>query len=100
MGKGGEPFWRRASPPFPKPLSLIHICSACRQLVMGMSEADARRIIWCPVAEEEKDLAIILNLKKRIEMTPDVIRNDYSPENMPLWVRAVIMQSFAPQCKA
>jgi len=35
-----------------------------------------------------------------LPFSPDVIRNDYSLENMPLWVRAVIMQSFAPQCKA
>lgn len=42
-------------------------CSACRQLVMGMSDADARRVIWCPIAEEEKDLAIILNLKRRLD---------------------------------
>ncbi len=43
-------------------------CSACRQLVMGMSEADARKVIWCPVAEEENDLAIIMNLKQRIAL--------------------------------
>ncbi len=40
-----------------------------------MSEADARKIIWCPVAEEEKDLAIILNLKKRIEMGTPLTRS-------------------------
>lgn len=43
-------------------------CSACRQLVMGMSEADARKVIWCPVADEENDLAVILNLNQRIGM--------------------------------
>ena len=41
-------------------------CSACRQLVMGTPEADARNIIWCPVSEEENDLAVILNLNQRI----------------------------------
>ena len=42
---------------------------------MGMSEADARKIIWCPIAEEEKDFAIILNLKKRIEMGVPLTRS-------------------------
>ncbi len=44
-------------------------CSACRQLVTGISEADSRRIIWCPVAEEEKDLAVILNLQQRLNIS-------------------------------
>lgn len=63
-------------------------CSACRQLVMGMSEADARKIIWCPVAEEEKDLAIILNLKKRIEMGTPLTRSflpSLETEPMTFW---------------
>ena len=44
-------------------------CSACRQLVTGMPESEARKVIWCPVAEEERDLAIILELKKRLAET-------------------------------
>ena len=55
---------------------------------MGMSEADARKIIWCPVAEEEKDLAIILNLKKRIEMGTPLTRSflpSLETEPMTFW---------------
>ena len=56
--------------------------------VEGMSEADARKIIWCPVAEEEKDLAIILNLKKRIEMGTPLTRSflpSLETEPMTFW---------------
>ena len=54
----------------------------------GHVEADARRIIWCPVAEEEKDLAIILNLKKRIEMGTPLTRSflpSLETEPMTFW---------------
>lgn len=44
-------------------------CSACRQLVTGISEADSRKIIWCPVAEDEKDIAVILNLQQRLNIS-------------------------------
>ena len=43
-------------------------CSACRQLVTGLSETDAKKISWYPVAEEDKDLAIILNLQQRLAL--------------------------------
>lgn len=54
-------------------------CSACRQLVMGMSEADARRVVWCPVAEEERDLAIILNMKHRMELADTPLNRAFLP---------------------
>lgn len=54
-------------------------CSACRQLVMGMSEAEARKLIWCPVAEEERDLAIILNMKRRMEVADTPLNRVFLP---------------------
>lgn len=44
-------------------------CTACRQLVTGMPEAEARKVTWCPVAEEERDLAVILALQKRLAVS-------------------------------
>ncbi|MEG1609579.1 MAG: hypothetical protein RR317_00150 [Bilophila sp.] len=44
-------------------------CTACRQLVTSMSESDARKVTWCPVSEDEKDLAIILDLNKRLTVS-------------------------------
>lgn len=41
-------------------------CTACRQLVTGMPEAEARKVMWCPVSEDEKDLAVILDLNRRL----------------------------------
>ena len=52
-------------------------CSACRQLVTGISEADSRRIIWCPVAEEENDLAIILNLQQRLAISDTALSTQF-----------------------
>lgn len=44
-------------------------CTACRQLVTGMPEADVRKVTWCPIAEEEGDLAVILDLQKRLAVS-------------------------------
>ena len=46
-------------------------CSACRQLVSGMPEAEAAKVAWYPVAETEDDLAVILALKKRLAVSSE-----------------------------
>ncbi len=43
-------------------------CSACRRLVTEMPTAEAERVAWYPVAEDEQDLAVILALKRRLAM--------------------------------
>lgn len=61
-------------------------CSACRQLVTGISVADSRKIIWCPVAEEENDLAVILNLQQRLAVSGAALSTQFVPalETQPL----------------
>lgn len=51
--------------------SSVHIffspsCSACRQLVNGMPAAEAARVSWYPVAEDERDLPVLLALRRRL----------------------------------
>lgn len=42
-------------------------CSACNRLVTEMPPSQARRASWYPVAESDRDLAVILALKDRLE---------------------------------
>lgn len=64
-------------------------CSACRQLVAGLSPADSQKIIWCPVAENEQDVAIILNLQQRLAVSGGDLSTHFGPalDTQPLALR-------------
>lgn len=49
-------------------------CSACRQLVSSMPDAESAKAVWYPVAEDEADLPVILALKRRLEQGNEPIR--------------------------
>lgn len=42
-------------------------CGACRRLALEMPAQEAEKAAWYPVAEDERDLAVILALKRRLE---------------------------------
>lgn len=48
-------------------------CSACRRLVTEMPAAEADRVAWYPVAEDERDLAVLLALKHRLAVGDEAI---------------------------
>ncbi len=42
-------------------------CGACRQLILGIPEAEARKMAWYPVAEEEGDVLAVQHMQSALE---------------------------------
>lgn len=48
-------------------------CGACRRLALEMPVREAEKAAWYPVAEDERDLAVILALKRRLAMGDEAL---------------------------